>query len=1449
METLNDSIDISQLKAAALGLSHDLVSKLSTHFNACHLGYASKLTPPTLQSRNFDPAVVAPALQQEERRHRRAVPIDKPRTNELIPAPEPQSRRLRLRHEPSQDLSSTVPKSSKRMMSMNGTQSQGDTQPVSQWVYDQFASKVNQRIQSEGPTALNEYNGRDVGEGLHSIQPGETGHVDLLGALEEQAVATGKNAGAYQNEDDIDELSQMADVRAEIFPESRRFQQPKTPATQGTKRKRTVNSESQELKTPDLPTNPFAGRKGNVDGPMNPSQLFKATQALTSPLINIVPSDGLSERPSPDLHNLQRPATAGTLSSPVISSRSPMARAVTEPQTVYVSIQASQEARERQRRFVAQRESSPNEISDDGFESMDTQLRRHLDQKRLEIEARQQFAGVATRSKSITDQDNHNRKRQFMSAAPAVSLVQPGREASYPVVLSDDGPIDAVEGNRTEDETELEEEGAPEQEDDLDELGEENKENVEVPRTASRIHARSQMAFSQPSPSHRVLRPPTKGLQSGSVQLMASSPQSTKTQEKVKVHSTSAQLDAIADSQPSQSHRASKHHSVKTPTRAISEPRSSLDTRILVPHSQSSASSRSPAIPSGASKLPKAYSPSKNLSSSLPEYEDLLAREMSRNFTNGFGGLKKTADAAHASHKDSSNSSSLKAEGATSVEQLLSSKSRILSSSDSSTRHLPQRHPILEDHVEALRLQSPTKVRMLNTSFAIPSPATTPKRDLRSVSVSPAPEQSRPSTLFETAQEYVSTSLAESHPASMSRHSGSKRTSPRKSKRPRTIDEIAADPSPSDLQDNLDVEINILSNEDVAFQSAIRGSSPIAPGRRRRRLAINHAVQAVGSTVSRQPQLPCSPNPPPSSAYSIITPVPTSSEAGPKSPEPTKIHKPEFDMTGKLPRKPFEQAAENELPDLGTPKRSRKNGVMKLNTKRRRTLAAKLSSSTACQSEHRMVAQGNHTKTPQPSVTASNRVFAHFNGLAASAFYPATCLDATGGTHVRYTVRFDDTTVDEVNAHGVKRLELRKGDLVKVDLPGARSKSYIVQGMHNQEIPQVPQCQTTASKDHVTTPMLGTAFPETDIYGSNTVLVALKQPSGNGDPAESETIAVSLAQIYLTQTMWTSFRNRPYTHAPSRSQTLTGLQTPSERPSTPSTPSSRTRRAKSSAVAPSRSMPNLTVSQSGLFKNMAFAITSMARVEDSLRIKHYITSNSGIILESGFEQLFTIPPLARTTSPQDPRQPPLQLTSAAQDLGFTCLIADKHCRRAKFIQALALGIPCLATRWITDCAAKQRILPWIPYLLPAGESAYLGGVVRSRILQPFPVETASLASIFDNRPKLLAGASVLLIMEKNQEQTMKSHPLITHALGASRIARAINLEAAAKAVGDAQALGKPWDWVFSYDKEELVEKRLFGNGAGAGSRRKRSSVGRGKVRVVGNEGVVQSLILGMLIDE
>lgn len=1343
------------------------------------------------------------------------------------------------------------------------SQSEGDTQPVSQSVYKEFASRRTEQLAAGHAAGSREDTNLEDAGAMRSLHEGDTGHVDLLGAFEQPSLLENEKADAEHKNDDTDPLSQALDVRADLFPESRRFKQPKTPATSSTKRKHGTETQSQEDDTtPHLPVNPFAGNVGLVDRMMRPSQLFQATQALTSPLANVEPSDSLSERPSPDMHTIQRPSAAESFSSPANASRLRTIRAVTEPQTTYVSMKQSQEARERYLRSMKAAEvHSPDELSDDDFGSADTQLRRRSKQRRIEIETKNQFARLTARTSSGLPGDSRMRPGQANKTPSRTDIDPNGKQISEPVLISDDAPMDDTQGNITEDETEREEEALAEDYDDVDELAEENKENVEVPRTISRTHHTSQVVTSQSTPSQRNKRLTKGGSQTKRVVQVEGSSQITRSQEHTKTIEGASQTDAITDSQTSHNNAKSEQHSKAQGARGFPRPQSSLDSRVLVPQSQSSQMLQAPASSGGRTEG--------NESPVNPESSPLLVKSAqglesnSRDLPPAFARPPQT---------EGPNGEFLGSEAASRTTQEPPASSAP-HSNPVEGRWFPATNaaPAQSTIPETSPSSKQTQVQNESTgalSHSMPSPRATPKSLSKAASSHTLTEHSRPSTLFETAQEKLAQSPSEARPQLVQKDSLGKQTSPTKKRLSRTISEIAADPTPPDVIGDVDVDINLLSNEDIEFQKAISGSSPVGPARKKRRGLQGLALQVPSHEPNEVPPANRSPllrsfnsEPPGSSAISPITPHPTSeaersSSLARKSatrqqspPKDGRVSEPTDPLAGK----PSVTAQATYVSkDVGSPTIPKAASTPRAVGPKDDYIPPQ---PPALQTS---VSSTNPSPNNSRAMTAPNRVFAHFNG-SNPAYHPATCLEMLGGDDPRYRVRFEDGTVDVISGYGIKRLELRPGDVVKVDLPGARKLNYVVEGVQDQHVSTVARDPATPSRRGRSAPTNDSAFPEVDVYGNATVLMSPKQrQSMGGDQPQGSQIAVPLVLIYLTQTMWTGFRNRQYTHLSNKTQTMTGLQTPSELPSTPSTPSSRTRRVKSSGLAQAHSATVGYKPSEGLFKNMAFAITNIDRADANARIKHLISTNGGLILSTGLDELFHIPALPRTTSPADTSaDTSFHLTPAAKDVGFTCLIADRHCRTVKFIQALALGIPCLSTRWITHCVAKQCILPWEPYLLPSGESSFLGGAVRSRVLKPFNAEKTSLSDIIENRSRMLNDASVLIIMEKGQEKSMQQHPLIAHALGARKISRAISDASAEKAVADAQALGEPWDWVFSYDKEHEVEEKLFGNSGGTGKKRKRGrdseAAGcrsqKGKTRVVGNEFVIQSLILGMLVDE
>ena len=1367
----------------------------------------------------------------------------------------PGSRTHVQRHPASQpDLPSTIPESLRSKMLPIDSQSGGDTQPISQSVYKEFASRRTEQLAAREESRDHEDANLEEGVAFRSLHEGDTGHIDLLGAFEQPSLIGSENADVDPDDDDIDPLSQPMDVRADLFPESKRFKEPKTPATNGKKRKRGVGTESQEdATTPGLPVNPFAAGAASMNKMMRPSQLFEATQALTSPVTNLVPSDGLSERPSPDMAILQRPSTAGSFSSPANALRFHSVRAVTGPQTTYVSMKESQEARERYLRSLKAAEMlSPDELSDDDFGSADTQFRRRAKQRRIDMEAKNQFAGLTARANPVIRGHDRVRAGRTKDKHSKVGTRQAGRQASEPVLISDDTPEDNP-ANVTEDETEREEEVQAEDYDDVDELAEENKENVEVPRTISRVqNTTSQVVTSQPTPSHRNIRTAKGGSQTSGVVHVESSSQDTRSQEPVKAIGGATQPEAIADSQTSQGRTKSKQNPKAHGAGAFSGPQSSLDSRVLVPQSQSSQALQDLNLCEG--------NPAGTETSINPQSSPLLLKS-TQEVAGSSHGLPQASVEPLQTERPSETLPRSEAASRTTQEPPSSSRSQKNPAED---HHLPTTYSIPAQSTipETSPSSKPVHIQTGSTgefSNSMPSPRTTPRSASKAASSHTVAEHSRPSTLFETAQENLAPSPSKSRPQSAQKASQGRQVAPINTRLSRTISEIAADPTPPDAIGEIDVDINILSNEDIEFQNAIAGSGTVAPARKKRRGGRGFALQVAYQEPNKLPPASRSPllrsfnsDPPGSSAISPVTPHPTSEADRPSlavvNPVPTKQAPTEEDRISEPEGASTAKAAVTTRA-TSEADRAQLSANPKLATRPQAVAARDASVPPQLPASHTSGSSTTQGPANAHAVTAPNRVFAHFNG-SNPAYYPATCLEIIGGDDPRYRVRFEDGTVDVIGGYGVKRLELRPGDVVKVDLPGARKLNYVVEGVQDQHVSTIAIDPATPSRRSRNAPVNNSAFPEVDIYGNATVLMSPRQrQSVGGDQVESSRIAVPLTLIYLTQTMWTALKDRQYSHLSNKARIVTGLQTPSDRPSTPSTPSSRTRRIESSGLARARS------STIGIFRNMAFAFTNIDRVDENERVKNHVTSNGGRVLSSGLDELFHIPTLPRTTSPADPSaDTSFHLTSAAQDIGFTCLIADKHCRTAKFIQALSLGIPCLSTRWIINCVAKQRVLPWPPYLLPSGESTFLGGAVRSRVLQPFDAETATLSEIVKDRPRMLDGASVLIIMENGQEKSMQQHPLITHALGASKVSRAISDASAAKAVADAQALSEPWDWIFSYDKEREVEEKLFG-GAGSGKKRKRGREGdfgplgkKGKTRVVGNEFVIQSLILGMLIE-
>ncbi|KAL2112444.1 hypothetical protein VUR80DRAFT_7565 [Thermomyces stellatus] len=268
--------------------------------------------------------------------------------------------------------------------------------------------------------------------------------------------------------------------------------------------------------------------------------------------------------------------------------------------------------------------------------------------------------------------------------------------------------------------------------------------------------------------------------------------------------------------------------------------------------------------------------------------------------------------------------------------------------------------------------------------------------------------------------------------------------------------------------------------------------------------------------------------------------------------------------------------------------------------------------------------------------------------------------------------------------------------------------------------------------------------------------------------------------------------------------------------------------------------------RSTLFENMAFAISFQEQKEDesaedyaarcraSEELAHLVSRAGGRILSRGFTELLG-------NVGVDAKDSGVELLPEAEGLGFTALLADGPSRKVKYMQALALGLPCLAYQWATASLRKGSLQEWTSYLLSSGQSATLGGAALSRYLEPYPPGTASLADVVAKRKLLLGGSRILLVMKKARggERGKEAYLLLARIVGA-RVSRVFSVREARKAI---RKTGFEWIYV---DEELGSAKQVLGEGEGRSKVRKGGELG---VRCLSNELIIQSLIAGRVIDE
>ncbi|KAH0533003.1 hypothetical protein TsFJ059_001627 [Trichoderma semiorbis] len=282
-----------------------------------------------------------------------------------------------------------------------------------------------------------------------------------------------------------------------------------------------------------------------------------------------------------------------------------------------------------------------------------------------------------------------------------------------------------------------------------------------------------------------------------------------------------------------------------------------------------------------------------------------------------------------------------------------------------------------------------------------------------------------------------------------------------------------------------------------------------------------------------------------------------------------------------------------------------------------------------------------------------------------------------------------------------------------------------------------------------------------------------------------------------------------------------------------------------------------------LFEGMVFAISmspDKGNQKTRANLETKIKQAGGLILEPGFEELFEPSTVMSTYDvPVAEDGEALSLSKPSLSYGFTALIADSHSRKVKYMQALALGLPCLAYQWVITCLNKGALIDWEPYLLAAGSSAVLGNAVRSRCLRRYDAGDVRLAEMVEQRPRLLAGEKLLAIVDesrtrnegkkKKSDVEKKPYMFLAQALGPS-ISWVSTIQQARELLEAHDKAGKPYTWLYMDESIGTVESVLTISGpTGKKRRRSQGPLATRNVRVLCDELMIQSLILGRMAEE
>ncbi|KAK5058811.1 hypothetical protein LTR84_011075 [Exophiala bonariae] len=1188
------------------------------------------------------------------------------------------------------------------------------------------------------------------------------------------------------------------------FPESQRF---KTPATAGKKRRHTGDV----VETPRLPRNPLreqaAQRNSNI---MGLSQAFAATQANTSPFVPVPQIDLRSDRPSPNIQLQPQPMIVGT-SSPRLRLLPDFQRASTEPASRYVPVQQSQAQRDKQaaaqlQQFLATYE----EDLDDPLVDEDTQSRNRRRQFGID-----QRAQVALREASSPSK-RRKRGSSAIKSSPNLAFTRcspvPRSSASRVSV-----PIESSPPSQSDIDTDINSDNVNDSEVETDQGDEpvimvNRSSQGAIAMDAEDKENLSQTGSQVPETTARLYQ-----ITNQSLSLLQESP-SMRRSHRYTISSrailNSSEPIAVANSQPSQ---PQKQH----PTISIVSQFATSQGIEFVPQSPTKSPPRTPEARSPMSKDPSgrdddARSVSDRVSITAKSSDK--AKPTKENFNSTIPetssneeDIRENPDQNIGPHNTEETSTNTHFETAVSHvpisvnNEIPSSSSNPCSSPLNTTSVAHKRKRMNEIAAEHSPRKSQSQSQSFNASQALQ--IETELQDDHSLELSHVLSDGIAINL---------TSVAGSSP----------RNKQKEIEVPHDIlnRRLLKSPSHHDSSSPLSEPPSELDDSDSLNKPV---ATPLLPSARIRKPSAR-ALSALKDNARTKIQMPLS------RKWDIDVSPPQKRVPVMKAPTPTPILMSKAEASSKTKQKVRKRVKLTKV-DQTPHSPANDPGATGHDTTSEQVLEVALAQPLSV------------TPSTNDEIIVPNMVFACYYGGNVRAYYPGLCLGLSGGESKRFLIKWPGydapNDVSEVDEHGIRSFDLRVGDLVKVEKKGFPKVAHVVTGFKDKLTPDI---------------LAADASTVTDVRGYKTVLVAPKQrkslPSKTSPGSVKE---VPISDIYLDSNMWGHMKDRPFEfQLETYGKASQRFFTPIQPVSTPSTPTSRSRRTKASGTAPAISTLIPSSSPSGLFANMVFAISYQSIEEWEIRttaLTALVEKNGGHILKESWEDLFE--PNSLTLKPR------------FASYKFAALLSDQHSRKPKYMQALALGIPCLSTRWVDACIKARELVDWTFYLLPAGESSELNEAVRSRIL-PYLTDPISItvSQMISSRPQIFAGIQAVAVIPKGKlGDKLRPFRFLLQASGAATIKEEAKLEAARELLDSMGGIDQEGGisrvlLVKDTQLESARETMMPDNASKAETDSDKEELTKsttnseaptpalhGGIIVVGKDFIVQSLILGKLV--